>query len=310
MNMRYPFVAFVLSVVLAGCDKNEQVLVKSDMEGHVLPDLPNLAGTSSQPASTFPDPSGSSSGTDPYASLPLDTTPPTAVPKETGAARVADWERLSVLSLGLETRNGDLDFARLTNEESKRATPLQRELQAGLNDLNLGRMKEASEHFAAAKKADPRDFRAYFFDAVIQMQGTNGGTAAGAKAEFDIAISLAPQELELYLHRGNLRLREGEYGLAVDDFSKLLEAHPQHLSALMNRATANFHRRRPKDIVADTTAIINLRPGVPDAHLLRALGFLMQGETTLARRDYDAAVAAGLPKPAVESWKPYFQTRG
>lgn len=310
MNIRFAMALLAIVGLSVGCDKSEPVIVKSELEGSVLPDLPERSGTAPQPATSFSDPNFSAGSGDFFARLPIDITPPAGASQDSGAAKVADWERLSVLSLGLDTRDGDLDFARLTTEESKRATPLQRELQAGINALNQGQLKEASAHFEAAKKADPREFRSYFFDAVVQLQKNEEAVIPGAKASLDIAISLAPQELELYLHRGNLRLREGEYGLAVDDFTRLLQSHPQHLGALMNRATANFHRRRPKDIVDDTSAIIKLRPGIPDAHLLRALGYLMQGESVLARRDFDAAVAAGLAKPAVDSWKPYFQSRG
>jgi Tfp pilus assembly protein PilF len=298
-----------LILLIAGCDHREPILVKSEMDGSVITNLPGPTGSSRPGTSRFDDPNfvlpdEPTTGTviDPFSL-------PSAAPPDAVAPRVPDWERLSVLSLGLDSRDGNYDFARLSTEESKRATPLQIELQAGLNALNRGQLKESLEHFESAKKADPRDFRAYFFGAIVNLQLADDAAKARAKAGFDIAISLAPQEGELYLHRGNLRLKEGDYGPAVDDFTRVLQAQPQHLGALMNRAAANFHRRRPKDIVDDTTVIIKLRPGVPDAHLLRALGYLMQGETVLGRRDFDAAVAAGLSKPAIESWKPYFRPR-
>jgi len=307
--MRSRRVLLGLMLVIAGCGHQERTLVKSDMEGSALRILPGASGMSTGGGNSLDDPSFVLPD-GPKTTASVDSFPVIAAATGDGtASRMPDWERMSVLSLGVESRDGNYDFARLSAEESKRATPLQIELQAGLADLNRGRLNEAVKHFELAKKADPRDFRPYFFDAVVQSQKQEDTAKAQARAEFDIAIRLAPQEPELYLHRGNFLLREGDYGVAVDDFTRVLQANPQHLGALMNRATANFHRRRPKDIVDDTTSIIKLRPGVPDAHLLRALGLLMQGETVRARRDFDAAVAAGLSKPAVESWKPYFQTR-
>lgn len=296
--------------MIAGCDHREQTIVKSDLEGTVMPTLPGATSTSSGDSNSVADPNfvlpdgpkGTVAEFDPLAVS-------AAANATAGSASVPDWERLSVLSLGLESGDGNFDFARLTAEEIKRDKPLQVALQAGITALNRGKLDESLGHFEQAKKADPRDFRAYFFDAIVQSQKNDDASTARAKASFDIAIRLAPQEAELYLHRGNLRLREGDYGGAADDFSTVLKAHPKHLGALMNRAVANFHRRRPKDIVDDTSAIIALQSGVPDAHLLRALGLLMQGETVRARRDFEAAVAAGLSKPAVESWQPYFRPR-
>ncbi|MGC3968310.1 MAG: hypothetical protein QM775_13335 [Pirellulales bacterium] len=55
-------------------------------------------------------------------------------------------------------------------------------------------------------------------------------------------------------------------------------ADPKNVAALLNRAVANFHRRRPKDMIVDATAVIDIRKDIPDAHLLRALGNLMSGE--------------------------------
>ncbi|MCE9606806.1 MAG: tetratricopeptide repeat protein [Planctomycetia bacterium] len=219
----------------------------------------------------------------------------------------SDWESFASSSVGLSPRDGDLRFAfaDLGTQKGK-VSPFERELRAGLEALNQGKMPAAVSHFETAQKADPRDFRPFFFEAVARLQLEEVARAAAA---LDIAISLAPSETELYLHRGNLHSRQRDYGLAVDDFSRVVAVQPDHLAALLNRAVANFHRRRPKDIVEDSSAALKVKAGIPDAHLLRALGYLMQGETVRARRDFDAAVASGLNKSAIDSWSPLFRSR-
>lgn len=292
--------------MIAGCEQRDPILVKSEMDGSALRNLPGEKGTASTGTSRL-DELNASFDERPATSTPVDPFSLPGVATADGASsQVPDWQRLSVLSLGLEARADNYDFARLSTEESKKPTTHQIELEAGRVALMRSEFNKAIEHLELAKKADPRDFRAYFYESVALMQLKDDASKARGKAGLDIAISLAPQETELYLHRGNLRLGESDYGPAVDDFTRVLQAHPQHLGALMNRTVANFHRRRPKDMVDDATTILKIRPGIPDAHLLRALGYLMQGESTLGRRDFDAAVAAGLPKPAIESWKRYF----
>lgn len=295
-------------LLVAGCEQRDPILVKSEMDGSALAlqKLPGVKGTSGSGTTGLDEFNNSlekqanAGGTvDPF-SLPGIATPEGVSPQ------VPDWQRLSVLSLGLESRNGDYDFARLSTEESKRPTPHQVELEAGRVALYSGQFSKALEHLESAKKSDPSDFRAYFYEAVVNLQSKDEAAKARAKAGIDFAISLAPRETELYLHRGNLRLGEGDYGPAVDDFTRVLQAHPQHLGALMNRTVANFHRRRPKDMVDDATTLLTLKPGIADAHLLRALGWLMQGESVRGKRDFDAAVAAGLSQPAIEAWKRYF----
>lgn len=299
MTIRIRCLAALCAAAFIGCDTREKTIHNAPRPDQALPEIGGRpsATPSDSLAILLPTPSSTGLSRDPSA---FDADPQIA-----RAARTIDWNNLASLSFGLSSA-AEMRFAELKADEEQKTSVFERELKAGIDELNRGKPTEAIAHFEAAEKANGRDFRPFFYEAVVRMQQDS---IPRAETALDIAIRLAPEQLELYLYRGNLRSRQGHHGLAVDDFSRVIEAYPENLSALINRAAANFQRRRPKDVVDDTSTVIRLKPGIPDAYLLRALGFFMQGETVRARRDFEAAVAAGLAKPVADSWGPIFRGR-
>lgn len=306
INLGNRCAVLLCALSFVGCDNREKLIVKSDYEGQSLPDVISSSGSGQPTLSTELDTNRLPTIVDATPSFATPSSPLGGAPSLGLNSENPSWLDSAGRSAGLLPRDGDIRFAELTAEEQKKTSTFERELRAGIEALNTEKTSAAIEHFEAAEKADPRDFRPFFYESLVRVHQNSIPQAAAA---LDIAIQLAPQQVELYLHRGNLRLREGQHSLAVDDFTRVLAVHPTHLPALINRAGANWQLRRPKDVVADTTEVIKLRSGIPDAHLLRALGYLVQGETVLARRDFDAAVAAGLPKKAAEDWAPVFRGR-
>lgn len=288
-----------VSMQLAGCKENTRPVNRKAVQGEVLSDRHGGAGASAiviaptivEPEHFTPDVLGTSGG---------------VLSSNTRDAK--DWERVGAASAGFSALAGGVSFASAAMPaKGKKLSPLEEYLQAGLEYLNAGSLSEAAAKFEAAQTTDPRDYRGYFFEAVCRAQLDD---LARAGASMDRAIALAPQEAELYVHRGNLMLRKKDYGTAVDDFSHVVKLQPKSVPALLNRAVANFHRRRPKDVIADATAVIEIRKDIPDAFLLRALGNIMTGEPARARRDYDAAVGAGLTKQAIDTWRAVFYREG
>lgn len=284
---------------LAGCKEDTRPISRKAVQGEVLADHHGAAGSSAiviaptmiEPEHLTPNALGTGVG---------------VLSSETRDAK--DWERVGAASAGFSALAGGISFASAAMPaKGKKLSPLEESLQAGLDYLNAGNYSQAAGRFEAAQATDPRDYRGYFFEAVCRAQLDD---LARAAASMDRAIALAPQEIELYVHRGNLMLRKKDYGAAVDDFSHVVQLQPKSVPALLNRAVANFHRRRPKDVIADATAVIEIRQDIPDAFLLRALGNIMTGEPARARRDYDAAVGAGLTKQAIDTWRPVFYREG
>ena len=284
---------------IAGCKEPTRPVDRKAVQGQLLTDNNNASGSSGiviaptiiEPEHLAPDPLGTSQGV-----------------LSSNTRDVKDWERVGAVSAGLSAIAGDVRFASVTlPTKGNKVSPLEEQLAAGLELLNAGKLREAAACFEAAQSADRRDYRGYFFEAVCRAQLDE---LARAVAAIDLAINLSPQEPELYVHRGNLRLRQKDYGAAVDDFSHVVRLQPANIAALLNRAVANFHRRRPKDVIADATSVIEVRKDIPDAYLLRALGNIMTGEPARARRDYDSAVGAGLSKQAVDTWRAVFYRDG
>ncbi|MBA4018751.1 MAG: hypothetical protein C0483_16410 [Pirellula sp.] len=297
-------IAVVLGCVallqLAGCKEETRPVNRKAVQGQVLAEHPGTVAGSSEiviaptiiePEHLTPDVLGTSAG---------------VLSSNTRDAK--EWERAGAASAGFSALAGGISFASAAiPAKGKQLSPLEKSLQAGLEYLNAGNFSEAAGKFEAAQVTDPRDYRGFFFEAVCRAQLED---LARAGASMDRAIALAPREIELYVHRGNLMLRKKDYGGAVDDFSHVVTLEPKNVPALLNRAVANFHRRRPKDVIADATSVIEIRKDIPDAFLLRALGNIMTGEPARARRDYDAAVGAGLSKQAIDTWRPVFYREG
>ena len=299
MTFRYRCLLAFCAAAFVGCDTREKTIHNSPHPDQALPEIGDKPTATAAESFAIQLPTASSTG------LSLDPSAFDADPQIARASRTIDWHNLASLSFGISS-TADLRFAELKADEEKKTSIFEQELKAGIDDLNRGKFAESIAHFEAAEKANARDFRPFFYEAVVRMQQDS---IPRAESALDIAIRLAPEQLELYLYRGNLRSRQGHHGLAVDDFSRVIQAYPENLSALINRAAANFQRRRPKDVVDDASTVIRLKSGIPDAHLLRALGLFMQGETVRARRDFEAAVAAGLAKPVADSWGPIFRGR-
>lgn len=284
-------------IASAGCGDNSKPGVNIGVTPKPLPMLTGPRPTS-EPIVVVPE------FTDPGVAMN-----PLITPEAQTASSISEkeelWERFAAPSEVLGKQMGDIRFAfaDLMPKAGVKYEPFEVELQAGVPLLNEGKYAEAAKHFENAQRLNPQDYRGFFFEAVCRAQLDDVARAAAA---IDLAITRAPKELELYLHRGNLRMRRREYAAAAGDFSHVLSIQPQNIPALVNRAAANFHRRRPKDMIVDTTAVIDIRKDIPDAYLLRALGNIMTGEPARARRDFDAAVAAGLNKEAAASWRSLF----
>ncbi|UCG17599.1 MAG: protein kinase [Phycisphaerales bacterium] len=81
---------------------------------------------------------------------------------------------------------------------------------------------------------------------------------------------------------GQMQLRE--FGRAVDDFSRALEADPELVPALLGRATCHYQARDYAAAIEDTTRIIEAEPSHARAYVLR-------GESYDKLERYDESIA-------------------
>jgi cellulose synthase operon protein C len=97
------------------------------------------------------------------------------------------------------------------------------------------------------------------------------GDIGGAIEAADRAVSLDPGSADALVVRGELM--RGQYGLqaALPWFDRALEVEPDHLTALLERATTYGDLGRMRDMLADTRAALAASPGEPTAFYLQAM---------------------------------------
>jgi protein O-mannosyl-transferase len=195
--------------------------------------------------------------------------------------RISDWSdaaRLYEHSLQATPRSAKLhynlgailegrkDFAQAGGEYDKAVglEPNYEPAIAGLGnvDLNLGRVKEASQMFQKALQLKPDDVKAV----------TNYGTAlqslgefAAAKAQFQRAISLAPDNDDAYCDLGVLLFQTGDASGAILQFDQAAKISPSDPTPLFNLAAIYEKTGKPGLAVKLYEQVLQLSPGDPDA---------------------------------------------
>ena len=100
-----------------------------------------------------------------------------------------------------------------------------------------------------------------------------------------------PLEPVAYYGRGNARAAAGEYGKAVEDFSRCLELSPGYWKAYNNRARIFTDAKELDKALKDYAAAIELNPLEPRLFLNRGNAYFLKGDNSMAIRDYDRALA-------------------
>ena len=88
----------------------------------------------------------------------------------------------------------------------------------------------------------------------------------GVPLPVDITLLLTHQVLEpnsadTYITGGIAYAKNGEYDLAIADFSKAIELEPETLSAYEHRGVVYYNKGRFHRAIDDFSAVISLTPG-------------------------------------------------
>ncbi|MEI6986707.1 MAG: tetratricopeptide repeat protein [Rhodospirillaceae bacterium] len=95
------------------------------------------------------------------------------------------------------------------------------------------------------------------------------GNAARAERLYSTAIEKQPDDGELRIDRGIARIEAKHFSGAAEDFSSVLRRQPQRAEAYFYRATAYKELGKNREALADIEQALKLKPGDPDAQLLR-----------------------------------------
>lgn len=108
-----------------------------------------------------------------------------------------------------------------------------------------------------------------------------GGNTSGSKTDKTADDGMAA---EMHYYKDGLRDYEnGNYGDAVKNFTKFLEARPKWSSAMYHRARSYFRLDRFEEAIGDLTNFIHTQGYYGDTHTLRA-------EARMRMKDYDGAI--------------------
>ncbi len=167
----------------------------------------------------------------------------------------------------------------------------------------LGQLEEAAQRLEALAQ-NMNGFGARERAAVLDQAGQiwlrlNDGTRAFAV--LSAALKLDDRNPNLWIRRGEVLARAGEYWEAIDNFSAALDRNESSLDALVFRAAA-YRLLEIVDLADDDlTRALTLDPNNPDA--LTELGMVRQqkGDNDGARQAWLAAINAAPGSPAANA---------
>ena len=115
-------------------------------------------------------------------------------------------------------------------------------------------------------QAVPR-VRAYALEARADEKMSERNDNRGAIRDYNAALKLNPDLVEIYSKRGIVKLRISELGSAIKDFDKMIEINPGHIFAYNNRASARGNLGDEQGILEDLSKAIEINPEYAIAHV-------------------------------------------
>jgi hypothetical protein len=113
---------------------------------------------------------------------------------------------------------------------------------------------------------------------------------AAAEKTATAADADAPTDLPGFYRRGQRRALDGNYDLAIQDFTQVIRRDPKHAGALNDRCWVRALANQLQDALQDCNAALQIAPNYPDALDSRGLVNLKLGIFNKAIADYNAAL--------------------
>ncbi len=124
------------------------------------------------------------------------------------------------------------------------------------------------------------------------------GNAYGAEGEYDLAIAdftkaieIHPDFAKAYSERGLVYIRKGEYDLAIADYTKAIEIDPKDASAYNSRGVAYGYKSEYDLAIADYTKAIEIDSHSAEAYYNRGFAYKAQGRKGDAIADFVKFIA-------------------
>lgn len=105
------------------------------------------------------------------------------------------------------------------------------------------------------------------------------------------ARAVIPEE---YIIRGTVFAEEGQFDLAVRDFTEAIRLRPEYDAAYYNRGLTYVKMARYEEGIQDFTTIIGFEPRHQGAHVQRAFAYVLLGRDEEAEADVMRAIELGV----------------
>ena len=188
--------------------------------------------------------------------------------------------------------------------DSEAWVALARALQLGLPPPEAHReyaLLEASEDFPRAESALRQEAEEHPDDAAVVGALAQGYARAGRPTEADRWytrwLALAPEQTDVWLERGRVRLAAGRYGPAADDFREVLRRAPRHFQARLELAHCLLSEAKMAEAEAELLACRNVQPSRPEPWLGLAACALERGDLDEAQKLTKQAVTLDPSSP-------------
>jgi tetratricopeptide (TPR) repeat protein len=109
-------------------------------------------------------------------------------------------------------------------------------------------------------------------------------------ADYERLITLAPNDADLYVGRGQVHLFRKKTLPAYNDFTKAIELDPQSSPAYAGRGATQIERKRYEEAIADLDQAITLDPKLADAYYRRAETYFHMNNMERAEADIAKAL--------------------
>ena len=109
--------------------------------------------------------------------------------------------------------------------------------------------------------------RAYALEAQADEKMVERNKNRGAIRDYNAALKLNPDLVEIYSKRGIVKLRIRQLRSAIKDFDKMIEINPEHIFAYNNRASARGNLGDEHRMLEDLSKAIEINPDYAIAHV-------------------------------------------
>ncbi len=151
--------------------------------------------------------------------------------------------------------------------------------------------EEEIASYDEAISVDPEDANLYFNRGVAY---DNLGQHAEAIRDYDKAISLGPEYVDAFLHRGLAYADLEQYQQAIQDYGECIRLDAQDSEAYLNRGVAYFSLGEYQAALDDYFQALSLEPEDAEIYGLAALAATLLGSDDEAAGLQDDAVELGV----------------